>query len=78
MIYEVKKYCTDNKLCYTFGVLLQDSVVFCVANVYNLTYTMYKLSDGVVSLYLDNLSLLQTRFQKETLLGMGGELIEKL
>ena len=78
MINLVRDYCRKNNLVYTFGVQLDSSIVFCTANVVHMNYTMYKLEDGKVTIYLDNLSLLQTKFQKETLLGMGGDLIEKL
>lgn len=78
MVTVVRDYCKKNNLVYTFGVKVDDTIYFCVANTYRMDYTMYKLSGDSVCVYLDNLSLLQTRFQKETLLGMGGELIEKL
>ena len=78
MITAVREYCQSNNLVYTFGVKVDESIYFCVANTYQMNYTLYKLSNGEVAVYLDNLSLLQTRFQKETLMGMGGELIEKL
>lgn len=78
MVTVVREYCRNNNLVYTFGVKVGDTVYFCVTDTEKLTYTIYKLCDGSIKVYLENLSLLQTRFQKETLLGMGGDLIEKL
>mgnify|MGYP003298105612 CR=1 FL=1 len=78
MLDGVRKYCKNNNLVYVFGIKVCEIVYFCVANTFKMDYTMYKMENKEVSVYLDNLSLMQTRFQKETLLGMGGELIEKL
>ena len=78
MLTTVREYCKVNNLVYTFGIKVGNVVYFCVTNTDELVYTLYKMCDGEITVYLENLTLLQTRFQKETLLGMGGDLIEKL
>lgn len=78
IIADVRDYCSKNNLVYVFGIEVDDCVYFCVVDSESSVYTMYKMSGGVVSEYLSNLSLLQVRFQKETLLGIGGKLIERV
>lgn len=78
IITDVRDFCSRNNLVYVFGIKVDNCVYFCVVDSESSLYTMYKMCNGCAEEYLANLSLLQVKFQKEALLGIGGQLIERV
>lgn len=72
----IREFCNHSTIVYVYSIRIDGKIYFCTLNSETERYAFYLLECTVISVYEDNLSLVQAKFKKNILLNMGGQLIE--